>query len=107
LLRTALLELRPSDLGLGRSRSKNGRRWRHAESASAGAPTARHEAFEIDLWRTSIVTPGTDQFLSLAEGLFADAALGPELRYGTFRTKEMLARQLASDPDTALVRSLR
>jgi tetratricopeptide (TPR) repeat protein len=57
---------------------------------------------EIDLWRTAIVTPGPDPFLSLAESLFADAALGLELRQGTFRTKEILARQLAGDPDMAL-----
>ena len=57
---------------------------------------------EIDLWRTAIVTPGPNPFLSLAESLFADAALGLELRRGTFRTKEMLARQLAGDPDMAV-----
>jgi hypothetical protein len=57
---------------------------------------------EIDLWRTAIVTPGQDPFLSLAEAPFADEALGAELRRGTFRTKETLARQLAGDPDMAL-----
>src|SRR5207253_2068518 len=47
---------------------------------------------EIDLWRTAIVTPGPDPLLSLSEALFAQEALGSELRQGTFRTKEMLAR---------------
>ena len=57
---------------------------------------------EIDLWRTAIVTPGPDPFLSLAESLFADAALGAELSQGAFRTKELLARQLAGDIEVAL-----
>ncbi|MGP8267730.1 MAG: tetratricopeptide repeat protein [Beijerinckiaceae bacterium] len=57
---------------------------------------------EIDLWRPAIVTPGPEPFLSLADALFADAALGPELRQGTFRSKELLAKQLAGDKDTAL-----
>jgi tetratricopeptide (TPR) repeat protein len=57
---------------------------------------------EIDLWRTAIVTPGPDPFLALAESLFADAALGPELRQSPFRTKELLAKQLRGDLDTAL-----
>jgi len=57
---------------------------------------------EIDLWRTAIVTPGPDPFLSLAEALFADAALGAELRAGTFRTAQLLAKQLAGDLATAL-----
>ena len=55
----------------------------------------------IDLWRVAIVAPGPDPFLSLAEALFAEAALGPELRQGTFRTRELLAKQLAGDPDLA------
>ncbi len=57
---------------------------------------------EIDLWRTAILAPGPDPFLSLGESLFAEAALGPELRTGAFRTKEILARQLAGDVDIAV-----
>jgi tetratricopeptide (TPR) repeat protein len=57
---------------------------------------------EVDLWRTALVVPGRDPFLSLAESLFADEALGPELRRGIFATREMLAAQLATGPATAL-----
>jgi eukaryotic-like serine/threonine-protein kinase len=57
---------------------------------------------EIDLWRAAVVAPGPDPFLSLAECLFTNAALGPELRQGAFRTRELLAKQLASDLDTAV-----
>lgn len=57
---------------------------------------------EIDLWRTAIVAPGPDPFASLAESLFADKALGPELGQGAFRTKEILAKQLAGDVDIAI-----
>ena len=57
---------------------------------------------DVDLWRVAIVTPGPNPFLALAESLFADAALGPELRQGPFRTKEILAKQLAGDIDTAI-----
>ena len=56
----------------------------------------------IDLWRVARMTPGPDPFASLAESLFDDKALGEELRAGAFRTKEILARQLQSDPDLAL-----
>ena len=57
---------------------------------------------EIDLWRRAIVTPGPDPFLSLAEALYAPDALGPELALGSFRAKEILAKQLAGDPDVAI-----
>jgi tetratricopeptide (TPR) repeat protein len=57
---------------------------------------------EVDCWRVAVMTPGADPFAALAEALFTDAAFGAELRVGTFRTREMLARQLASDPEIAL-----
>jgi hypothetical protein len=57
---------------------------------------------EIDLWRKAVVTPGLNPFLSLAESLFADEALGAELRSGAFRTREFLAKQLAAEPDIAV-----
>ena len=57
---------------------------------------------EVDLWRSVVITPGRDPFVSLAEALFADAALGAELRAGTFTSTEMLTRQLAADPDLAV-----
>ncbi len=56
---------------------------------------------EVDLWRIAVITPGADPFAALAEALFMEGALGAELRAGTFRTRELLARQLASDPDIA------
>ena len=57
---------------------------------------------QIDLWRMAVVTPGTDPFLSLAEALLADNALGPELRDGIFSSREMLAKQLAGDVEIAV-----
>jgi len=57
---------------------------------------------EIDLWRTAIVVPGVDPFCSLAESLLADKALGAELRHGSFQNRQLLAQQLATDPNTAL-----
>ena len=57
---------------------------------------------EVDLWRPVVMTPGADPFAALADALFADAALGDELRAGMFRTREMLARQIAGDPVIAL-----
>jgi tetratricopeptide (TPR) repeat protein len=57
---------------------------------------------EIDLWRVAIMTPDPDPFLSLAESLFADAALGPELREGAFVESGLLARQLSAEPALAL-----
>ena len=56
---------------------------------------------EVDLWRPAVMTPGADPFAALADALFDDAALGRELRAGTFRTRELLARQLAGDPALA------
>ena len=57
---------------------------------------------EVDVWRVAVMTPGAAPFAALADALFADAALGAELRAGTFRTREMLAKQLAGDPEIAL-----
>ena len=57
---------------------------------------------EIDLWRRAMTIPGADPFASLAESLVAADALGPELAQGPFRAKELLAKQLAGDPDAAV-----
>jgi tetratricopeptide (TPR) repeat protein len=57
---------------------------------------------EVDLWRRAIAIPGLDPFLNLAESLLLPEALGPELARGPFRTREILAKQLAGDPDAAL-----
>ncbi len=57
---------------------------------------------EVDLWRVAVMTADADPLAALASALFADAALGAELRGGTFRTREILARQLAGDPEVAL-----
>ena len=50
----------------------------------------------IDLWRVALVVPAGDPLASLAEALFADGALGSELRVGDFRSPELLARCFAS-----------
>ena len=57
---------------------------------------------EIDLWRRALTIPDADPFSSLAESLLSPDALGPELAQGAFRTKELLAKQLAGDPDAAI-----
>ena len=57
---------------------------------------------EVDLWRRALVVPGTDPFLSLAEALLSPDTLEAELSRGAFRTREILAKQLAADPDVAL-----
>ncbi|MGD0184841.1 MAG: hypothetical protein ABSC25_06270 [Roseiarcus sp.] len=57
---------------------------------------------EIDSWRTGCVIPGQNPLLSLAEALFADGALGPELREGEFPTKETLAELLCADVQAGL-----
>jgi tetratricopeptide (TPR) repeat protein len=56
---------------------------------------------EVDLWRRAIAIPGLDPFLNLAESLLLPEALGPELARGPFRNREILAKQLAGDPDAA------
>lgn len=58
---------------------------------------------EVDLWRRAVVVPGPDPFASLAEALLDDAALGPELQATPFHAAGLLAKQLAGDPDTAVV----
>ncbi len=57
---------------------------------------------EVDTWRSAVALTGSDPFLALAECLLAEPALGRELREGAFETKELLAKQLAADPDAAL-----
>ena len=57
---------------------------------------------EVDLWRAAVITAGQEPFSSLAQTLFADAALGAELRAGTFTSPDLLARQLAGDVDLAV-----
>ncbi len=57
---------------------------------------------EVDLWRSAVTSLGVDPFLSLAESLLTDGALGRELSAGIFRTREILAKQLAGDPDAAI-----
>ena len=57
---------------------------------------------EVDLWRSVVITPERDPFSNLAEALFADSALGAELRTGAFTSPAMLARQLAADDDLAV-----
>jgi hypothetical protein len=56
----------------------------------------------IDLWRAVLVVPAGDPLASLAEALFAEGALGSELRAGDFRSPELLARCFASGAEIAL-----
>ncbi|HZO46767.1 MAG TPA: tetratricopeptide repeat protein [Xanthobacteraceae bacterium] len=46
---------------------------------------------DVDLWRTVVVSAGGDPFTALADALFADDALGAELRAGDFTTPQALA----------------
>jgi tetratricopeptide (TPR) repeat protein len=57
---------------------------------------------EVDQWRTAVLTPTDDPLVSLAEALFGDEALGPELRAGDFSTARLLAKLLAAGGDAAL-----
>ncbi len=57
---------------------------------------------EIDLWRRALTIPGADPFASLADSLLSPDALGPELARGPFRLEELLAKQLAGDPEAAI-----
>ena len=57
----------------------------------------------VDLWRRALVVPTGDPLVNLAEALFAEGALGDELRAGDFRSEEALARCFAADTDIALL----
>ena len=57
---------------------------------------------EVDLWRRAVMVPGADPFASLAECLLAPEALQRELASSPFRAKDLLAKQLAGDPDIAV-----
>jgi tetratricopeptide (TPR) repeat protein len=57
---------------------------------------------EVDLWRSAIIALEADPFAALADALLSQGALGPELSQGPFRAKDLLAKQLAGDPELAL-----
>ncbi len=57
---------------------------------------------DVDLWRRATTIPGPDPFVALADSLLDAEALGPELAQGLFRTRAILAKQLAGDPDAAV-----
>ncbi len=57
---------------------------------------------EVDAWRTAIFSPSADPLRDLAEALFADAALGPELRAGDFATASALSELFAAPGEAAL-----
>jgi tetratricopeptide (TPR) repeat protein/energy-coupling factor transporter ATP-binding protein EcfA2 len=67
---------------------------------------------DVDLWRTALVSPSADPMAELAAALFADDALGVELRAGDFTNPHLLAELLAAGGNaplapirTALVRA--
>lgn len=55
----------------------------------------------IDLWRLAFIAPGSDPIRALAEALFTETALGPELREGDFRSAALLAGCLAGGGEVA------
>jgi tetratricopeptide (TPR) repeat protein/energy-coupling factor transporter ATP-binding protein EcfA2 len=57
---------------------------------------------DVDLWRTVVVSAGGDPFTALADALFADDALGAELRAGDFTTPQALAGLLESGNAAAI-----
>jgi tetratricopeptide (TPR) repeat protein len=56
----------------------------------------------VDQWRTAIVVPADDPLVNLADALFADDALGAELRAGDFSTPRLLAKLFEAGGDAAL-----
>jgi energy-coupling factor transporter ATP-binding protein EcfA2 len=57
---------------------------------------------DVDLWRTAIVAPSADPAADLAAALFADTALGAELRAGDFTNPHLLAELFAASGKAAL-----
>ena len=53
---------------------------------------------EVDLWRTALLLPAKDPAGRLAEAVFADTGLGPELRQNGIADAQALATMLAQDP---------
>jgi tetratricopeptide (TPR) repeat protein len=60
---------------------------------------------EVDLWRTVLVSPGVDPLLSLATALFADGALGAELRQGDFAKPDIMAKLFTAGDTAAAARA--
>lgn len=58
---------------------------------------------DVDLWRTVTVNAGGDPFAVLADAMFADGALGGELRAGDFSDPRTLTALLESAGDAAIV----
>jgi tetratricopeptide (TPR) repeat protein/energy-coupling factor transporter ATP-binding protein EcfA2 len=57
---------------------------------------------DVDLWRIVTVNAGGDPFAVLADAMFADDALGAELRAGDFSDPRTLAALLESAGDAAI-----
>jgi tetratricopeptide (TPR) repeat protein len=57
---------------------------------------------DIDLWRTAIIVPSGDPLVQLADALFANDALGAELRAGDFSDPQLLAELFAAGGKAAL-----
>jgi CHASE2 domain-containing sensor protein len=53
---------------------------------------------EIDIWRTALVLPGSDPAGRLAEALFEEGGLGPELLSIGIRNHEALAAEVSENP---------
>jgi CHASE2 domain-containing sensor protein len=53
---------------------------------------------EVDIWRTALVLPGSDPAGRLADALFEDGGLGPELRSNGIADARALAAALTRDP---------
>jgi tetratricopeptide (TPR) repeat protein/energy-coupling factor transporter ATP-binding protein EcfA2 len=64
--------------------------------------TAAGVIAEVDAWRTAVFSPSADPLRELAEALFADGALGPELRAGDFATPAALSELFGAPGDAAL-----
>ena len=56
---------------------------------------------DVDLWRTALVSAGGDPLAALAEALFADGALGAELRGRRLRHPHLLAELFATGGNAA------
>jgi tetratricopeptide (TPR) repeat protein/energy-coupling factor transporter ATP-binding protein EcfA2 len=57
---------------------------------------------DVDLWRSATIVPSGDPLAQLADALFADDALGAELRAGDFSNPALLAELFAAGSKAAL-----
>jgi hypothetical protein len=57
---------------------------------------------DIDAWRTAIIAAGAEPLAQLAQALFAESALGEELRVGDFNNEGSLTELFAASGQAAL-----